>query len=134
MSMTPESIAAVKAKLKKSMENPKTKVIREKCEFGNDIAIGKKGGVFYERMVTLRYEYGRRLVLQYNGKMPNLRKPIYEEQGKVSEVTDEQLNIIEDAIDSYLQYQEYHLNPYDFLVTYCLVKGIDLIKMDILEV
>ncbi|CAH9011919.1 hypothetical protein VP501E541_P0017 [Vibrio phage 501E54-1] len=134
MGMTPESVAAMKAKLRESMENPLVKVIREKCEFGSDISIGKKDGVFYERITTLRYEHGRRLVLQYNGKMPNLRKPIYEHEGKVSEVTEQELNVIEDAIDSYLYYQNYHLNPYDFLVTYCLVKGLDLIEMDILDV
>lgn len=109
------------------------KKLTEKYEVGREITIGKKGGAFFEKINTIRYEEGRRIILQYNGKFPNIHLPIHPQEGKVDIVDDHTLNIIEDAIDSFSKCKHYHLNSYDFIVTYCLVKGVDLIEMGIID-
>lgn len=124
----------IQAKLQQQLKKTYYKIEAEKYEVGNDIRIGKEGGMFYEHFTTIRYAEGRRGVLQYNGKFPNLREPLDLNNTKFDLVSDEVLNIIEDAVDSYLKYKHYHLNAYDFLVTYCLVKGVDLVECLILEV
>ena len=48
-------------------------------------------------------------------------------------ITRKQATIVYDACEEYKKYPDYHLNPYTWLLCYCLGKGFDLVKSGCIE-
>jgi len=102
---------------------------------GMPIQIAEKDGSFLSHMMVVRGE-DKFAILQYSGEL-SLKLDMSEshktDNKKIDLVSKIVADIVEDAIDTWFDYKHYHLPAYSFIVTYCLVKGVDLIEMGVFE-
>lgn len=109
---------------------------KEEIKYGTSVQIGVEGGAFFENLIIVR-KSGRTVVAQYSGKsLPRVEfdKGNYvSERVKVNHVTENIAISIEDAIDTWNHYSHYHIPAYNFLMVYCLTKGVDLVDMAIID-
>lgn len=128
----------IKKMLQQNRDNPSVKKENwTTVQVGIPVQVAKKGSVFYENLIVVRNENGKWAIVQYNDRLPkvfDLSKDSKDNTIKVSLVNRITADIVEDAIDTWMQYQHYHINAYNFIMVYCLVKGVDLVRSEILEV
>ena len=128
----------IKQQLQANRDNPlNVKEVIETVEVGTPIRIAKDGTEFYPHMVVIRHEEsGKCVVVQYRGKLPkkfDLRKDYQDNVVKSVRVDSNIANIVEDGVDTWFDYKHYHVNAYQFILVYCLTRGVDLVKLNIID-
>ncbi len=121
--------------LQRNRKNPTIVEDVQPITLGMPVQIAKEGGNFFRHMMVVRGE-DRFAILQYSGELPlklDMTESHKTDTKKVDLVSKNVADIVEDAIDTWLDYKHYHLPAYTFIVSYCLVKGIDLIEMGVFE-
>jgi hypothetical protein len=128
----------IKQQLQANRDNPlNVKEVIETVEVGTPIRIAKDGIEFYPHMVVIRHEEsGKCAVVQYRGKLPKKFDLSGNNTSNVSKsilISKASADIIEDAIDTWFNYLHYHVNAYQFVLVYCLTRGLDLIETGIID-
>lgn len=100
------------------------------------IQVASKGGINFYPFLSLMCVNSRHYLVQYKEHIPSGREVLYNtcDSFKSNKVADSVANKFMDAVDSWELYKGYHLNPYTFLVTYLLIKDVDLVKEGVFDI
>ena len=128
----------IKQQLQANRDNPlKVQEVVETINVGTPVRISKAGLEFHTHMVVIRHpESGRCAVVQYRGKLPrkfNLAENINTHPMKSICCEGRTASVVEDAIDTWAMYKHYHVNAYQFILVYCLTRGVDLVELGIVD-
>ena len=127
----------IKQQLQQNRDNPlNVKEVVERADVGTPIRIAKNGTKFYPHMVVIRHESGKCAVVQYRGMLPrkfDLKEDYQDNVMKSVLVGGKVANTVEDGIDTWFEYKHYHINAYQFVLVYCLARGVDLVQLGIID-
>lgn len=121
--------------LQRNRNNPTVVEDVQPVTLGMPVQIAEGEGSFLSHVTVVRGE-NKFAILQYSGKLPlklDMSESHKTDTKKIDLVSKQVADIVEDAIDTWFEYKRYHLPAYPFIVTYCLVKGVDLIEMGVFE-
>lgn len=121
---------------KDDLEIPKAGRRKINTQHLGTIQVASEEGVNFYPLLSLMCVNNRHYLVQYKEHIPSGREVLYNHRGsfKSNKVTDSAANKFMDAVDSWELYKGYHLNTYTFLVTYLLVKGVDLVKESVFDI
>lgn len=102
------------------------------------VQVAKSDSVFYLEELSLYQVQGKYYVVQHDkDSLPSFRDIVMNRESdywKIQEVDDMIHYNIHEAILFYKEHKKKNLAAYSTIVTYCLLQGVDLIGMGILEV
>lgn len=130
-----EDKSEILRQMKRNRNNPTIVEDIQPITLGMPVQVSEVDGNFFSHMVVVRGE-SKSAILQYSGEIPlklDMSESHKTNSKKVDLVSKQVVDIVEDAIDAWVDYKHYHLPAYTFIVSYCLVKGVDLIEMRVFE-
>lgn len=125
---------SIREQLEFNRKNIQVKRDIVEVKFFDTIQVAKNGSSEFLENLSIVESEGIVYAVQHNGVYPKDETITLDfTKFKSKALTKEQASIILLSIGEYRAYWDYHLNPYTFIVTSCLLKGLDLIQEGILE-